>query len=236
MGIDGRHSSGWVRLLVGFGGRARSLDAAEQETEGRKEADSAPILINGVFSAVADAGLRTAAPSLGPTVGISQELLGRLGAGLGQKGNRVECRRGRKESTPRRALAPDKRDNQAAWRAAAKAPRVHHHRALRPGPPSARAGQPYGRCFQVPQDAWSRRPRRPNATESRRIGRSAHQFFFFAGLALSIGHIGRALGPPKTKVTMPFAIPTAEMPGRRHAEPWGPFVCQQRRKEKKKVG
>lgn len=103
-------------------------------------------------------------------------------------------------------------------------------------PPSARAGQPYGRCFQVPQDAWSRRPRRPNATESRRIGRSAHQFFFFAGLALSIGHIGRALGPPKTKVTMPFAIPTAEMPGRRHAEPWGPFVCQQRRKEKKRSG
>lgn len=225
-----------MEAMGAFDGSVEELGAWTQqskEAEGRKEADSAPILINGVFSAVPDAGLRTAAPSLGPNVGISKSSWDDLAPGLARRetvSSVEEVEESRRRAGPWRQT---KGRTKPLGGRRPSPPRVHHHRALRPGGPRVPAlANPTGAVSKGPK-MLGRAPRRPNATEERRIGRSAHQFFFFAGLALSIGHIGKALGPPKTKVTIPFAIPTAEMRGRRHAEPWGPFVCHQRRKEKR---
>lgn len=208
---------------------------SKMEAEGRKEADSAPILINGVFSAVPDAGLRTAAPSLGPNVGISKSSWDDLAPGLARRetvSSVEEVEKSRRRAGPWRQT---KGRTKPLGGRRPRAPRVHHHRALRPGSPECPRWPTQRRCFQVPQDAWSRRPRRSKTAECdrgkahRQVGASI-LFLCWLDLALSIGHIGKALGPPKTKVTIPFAIPTAEMPGRRHAEPWGPFVCQQQKK------
>ena len=130
----------------------------KQRQSGRKEADSPPILINGVFSAVPDAGLRTAAPSLGSNVGISKSSWDDLAPGLARgKPCRVSRTSKSVDAAPRLGAREEREPSRLAG--AGQGPRVHHHRALRPRPrarppspncPPMDAGQLNGRCFQVP--------------------------------------------------------------------------------------
>lgn len=158
---------------------------SKMEAEGRKEADSAPILINGVLSAVPDAGLRTAAPSLGPNVGISKSSWDDLAPGLARRetvSSVEEVEKSRRRAGPWRQT---KGRTKPLGGRRPRPPRVHHHRALRPGPRVPALANPTGAVSKSPKmlgRAVQGAPRRPNATEERRIGRSAHQFFFFAGL------------------------------------------------------
>lgn len=208
---------------------------SKMEAEGRKEADSAPILINGVFSAVPDAGLRTAAPSLGPNVGISKSSWDDLAPGLARRetvSSVEEVEKSRRRAGPWRQT---KGRTKPLGGRRPRPPRVHHHRALRPGPPpSARAGQPNGAVSKSPKmlgRAVQGAPRRPNATEERRIGRSAHQFFFFAGLTWLCQSATLAKPwdrqRPRSRSRLPFQPRKCQAAG---MPSLGPFVCQQQKK------
>lgn len=158
----------------------------KMEAEGRKEADSAPILINGVFSAVPDAGLRTAAPSLGPNVGISKSSWDDLAPGLARRetvSSVEEVEKSRRRAGPWRQT---KGRTKPLGGRRPRPPRVHHHRALRPGPPRVPAlANPTAlfpsppRCLVAPSKALQDGRMRPRkgASAGRRI-----KFFFFAGL------------------------------------------------------
>jgi hypothetical protein len=232
--VDGDDGSSSSEL-----GRSRS-----KRQSGRKEADSPPILINGVFSAVPDAGLRTAAPSLGPNVGISKSSWDDLAPGLARgKPCRVSSRSKSVDAAPRLGAREERAPSRLAG--AGQGSRVHHHSALRPRP-RARPPSAHGATLANPTGAVSKSPkmlgravqgppRRPNATERSRIGRSAHQFSDFRRGRL--GFVNRphwqSLGAIKDQGHDPVCH---SYRGNARPKPCRALgsLCQQRRKGKKR--
>lgn len=157
---------------------------SKMEAEGRKEADSAPILI-------------TASSALFQTLVCAQQrrALARMLAyprALGTTWRRAwpegkPCRVSKKSKRVDAAPGLGARQKGEPSRLAGAGQDPPESITTGPyvqAPPSARAGQPDGAVSKSPKmlgRAVQGAPRRPNATEERRIGRSAHQFFFFAG-------------------------------------------------------
>lgn len=186
-----------------------------KEAEGRKEADSAPILINGVFSAVPDAGLRTAAPSLGPNVGISKSSWDDLAPGLARRetvSSVEEVEESRRRAGPwrqtkgrtkplggRRPRPPESITTGPYVQAAPECPRWPTQPALFPRAP---------RCLVALQDG------RMRPTEAAPAGRRINSFSLLAWLCQS-ATLAKPWDRqrPRSRSRLPFQLRKCEAAG-----------------------
>ncbi|KAK1833953.1 hypothetical protein QBC39DRAFT_35645 [Podospora conica] len=243
----------WRRWWMGNrdgGSSTRSLDATEAEAEGRKEADRAGHFNKRRLQRCSRRWFAHSSAEPWPECWHIQELLGRLGAGLGQRetvSSVEKMEKSRRRAWPWRQMEGRTKplggrpQELKGPRARTTGPPAHSpavcRRGLRPRAPRAPPIQGPPRCLVARSKAIQDGRMRPSeaASAGRRINTAQVVVFALGGeltrggrerrgrewrraaWPLSIGHIGKALGVgPRAnrKVAIPFAIPTAEMPGR----------------------